>query len=54
MNKTKKMNKIEKKYADFGQAGKIKVQLMINIMKMEKMLKSEKFLIIFPKIWTEQ
>ncbi len=27
---------------------------MMNIMKMEKTLKSEKFMIIFAKIWTEK
>ncbi len=27
---------------------------MMNIMKMGKMVKSEKFMIIFPEIWTEE
>ncbi len=46
-NKTKNENKIEK-YEDFGRRlGKLAYSLKINIIKMGKMHKSEKFTIIF-------
>ncbi len=35
-------------------AGKLASDLKINITKMGKMLKSEKFMIIFAKTWTEK
>ncbi len=42
-----KMNKTEKKYIDFGhRLGKLVSNLKINIMEMEKILKSENFMII--------
>ncbi len=42
------------KYADFGQAGKISVQLDDECYKTKNMLKSEKITIIFVNIWTEE
>ncbi len=53
MNKTKQMNKIEKNTLISAKLGKLESNLMMNIMKMRKTLKSEKFMIIFPKIWIE-
>ncbi len=47
MNKNKKMNKIEKIHQFWPSARKISVRLEMNIMKTGKMLKSEKFMIIF-------
>ncbi len=48
-----KINK--KKYAYFGyRRGKLASNLKINITKMEKMLISEKFIMIFAKIWTKK
>ncbi len=47
------MNKIEK-YADFGQARKISVQLDDEYYKNRRTIKSEKIMILFAKIWTEK
>ncbi len=53
MNKTKKMNKIEK-ICDLVKLEKLVFNLMMNNTKMGKTLKSENFMISFPKIWTEE
>ncbi len=53
MNKTKKMNKIEKNMLILAKLEKLASNLMMNITKMRKTLKSEKYMIIFTKIWTK-
>ncbi len=55
MNKTKKkkMNKVEKNTQIYPKPKILVSNFMMYIMKMEKLLKTEKF-IIFAKIWTEK
>ncbi len=54
LNKTKKINKIEKNTLILAKLEKLAFNLMMNITKMGKMQKSEKSMIIFAKIWTDK
>ncbi len=55
MNKTKKKSIKSKKYAHFGlKLEKLTSNSMMNTTKIGKTLKSENFMIIFTKIWTEK
>ncbi len=53
-SKTKKINKIQKNMQILAKLGKWTSNLMMNIRKLGKMLKSEKIIIIFAKIRTEE
>ncbi len=53
MNKTKKMNNIEKSTLILAKLKKLASKFVMNIMKMGKTLKSERFIIILAKMWAE-